>query len=213
MRSGHPGGAAAGRGRVSTARLSAVTVFCGARHGSDPAYAAGARALGAALARREVALVYGGGAVGLMGVLADAVLAGGGRVVGVIPEALAGPEVLHPGLTETHVVASMHARKALMAARADAFIALPGGLGTLDELVEILTWAQLGIHAAPVGLLDVGGFWDPFRAMVDAMVADGFVPARTRDAVLRDTDPDALLDALAHAGAPARGMPGPAPAP
>jgi len=213
MRDPQPGGAAPG-GRTPTPALRAVTVFCGARHGADPAYAAAAAALGGALARRDVTLVYGAGSVGLMGVVADAVLAAGGRVVGVIPEALAGREILRPGLTETHVVPSMHARKALMAERADAFVALPGGLGTLDELVEIITWAQLGIHAAPVGLLEVNGFWRPFRSLLDALVADGFVPAPTRDALLVADDPDTLLDALAGAAPPARSpVPAPPPAP
>lgn len=178
MRPAEPAGAAAAAGATHPGpALRAVTVFCGARAGADRRHAEAARALGAELATRGITLVYGGGAVGLMGITADAVLAGGGRVVGVIPEALAGPEVLHPRLTETHVVASMHERKALMAARADAFIALPGGLGTLDELVEILTWRQLGIHHRPCGLLEVGGFWRPFTVLLDALVEEGFMPA------------------------------------
>lgn len=180
----------------------AVAVFCGARHGADPGFTRAARALGRLLAERGVAVVYGGGAVGLMGEVADAALAAGGRVVGVIPQALADREILHRGLSETHIVASMHERKALMADLADAFVALPGGFGTLDEVVEIITWLQLAIHRKPVGFLDVNGFWGPFTTMVDGFVGAGFVAADMRAALTVDTDPATLLARMRASQAP-----------
>lgn len=150
--------------------LGAVGVFCGSSSGRGDRYVGAARALGALLAEERLALVYGGGKVGLMGELADACLAAGGHVVGVIPTGLFRREVAHRGVSELHEVASMHERKALMYDRADAFIALPGGLGTLDELAEVATWSQLGLHAKPLVLLDVDGFWAPFVALLDGMV-------------------------------------------
>lgn len=182
--------------------LRRVAVFCGARHGEDRAYTALARAVGGLLADRGLCVVYGAGSVGLMGEVADAALARGGEVIGVIPRALADREIVHRGLTTTHVVASMHERKALMASLADAFLALPGGFGTLDELVEIITWLQLGIHDKPIGLVDVAGFWGPFLAMVDGFVATGFVAPAMRDALAVSTDPAGLLDAMARMQAP-----------
>jgi uncharacterized protein (TIGR00730 family) len=152
-----------------------VCVFCGSSRGVQPAYAATAADLGTTLAAKGIDLVYGGGHVGLMGVVADAALAAGGAVTGVMPQALVAKEIAHPGLTELRVTASMHERKAVMADLADAFIALPGGLGTFDELCEILTWGQLGLHAKPVVLLDVEGFWTPFGALLDGAVAAGFL--------------------------------------
>jgi uncharacterized protein (TIGR00730 family) len=152
-----------------------VCVFCGSSRGVQPAYAATAADLGTTLAAKGIDLVYGGGHVGLMGVVADAALAAGGAVTGVMPQALVAKEIAHPGLTELRVTASMHERKAVMAELADAFIALPGGLGTFDELCEILTWGQLGLHAKPVVLLDVEGFWTPFGALLDGAVAAGFL--------------------------------------
>src|SRR4051812_49148308 len=149
-----------------------VCVFCGSNPGARPEYAAAARAVGRALAERGRGLVYGGGNVGLMGVCADAALAAGGEVIGVIPDALQTAEVAHGGLTRLHVVRTMHERKALMADLSDAFAALPGGFGTLDELFEILTWAQLGIHAKPVAILNVAGFFDPLLAMLDHQTAE-----------------------------------------
>jgi uncharacterized protein (TIGR00730 family) len=158
-----------------------VCVFCGSSRGSSPAYAEVATELGTALAAEGVGLVYGGGDVGLMGVVADATLAAGGEVVGVMPEALVAKEIAHRGVTELKVTGSMHERKALMADLADGFIALPGGLGTLDELCEILTWGQLGLHTKPVVLLDVERFWSPFVALLDCAVEAGFLREVHRD--------------------------------
>ncbi|HYH97975.1 TIGR00730 family Rossman fold protein [Hyalangium sp.] len=156
--------------------MKTVCVFCGSRPGSRPEFLAAATALGAELARRRLTLIYGGASVGLMGALADAALAEGGRAVGVLPVSLQQRELGHPGLHELHLVNSMHERKALMAKRADAFIAMPGGFGTFDELFEIITWGQLGLHTKPIGLLDVGGYFQPLVAMVRRGVEDGFIP-------------------------------------
>src|SRR5687768_10369688 len=155
--------------------MKAVTVFCGSNPGTRPEYLAAADALGRALAGRGLALVYGGGRVGLMGRVADAALAAGGTVVGIIPEALALKEVEHKGLTELHVVDSMHTRKRMMAERADAFIALPGGAGTFEELFEVWTWAMLGHHDKPCALLDVAGYYDRLIEFLDHVSAEGFV--------------------------------------
>lgn len=171
-----------------------VAVFCGSRGGARPAYLQAARDLGAALARRGHGLVYGGARVGTMGALADAALAAGASVTGVMPRALVAREVAHPNLTEFHAVDSMHARKALMADLADGFIALPGGFGTLDELFEILTWAQLELHAKPVGLLDVEGFFGPLLAALDHGVAEGFLDPAHRGLLMREPEAEALLD-------------------
>lgn len=184
-----------GPGRLSPLRR--VCVFCGSRVGARPAYAEAARALGELLARREVGLVYGGGRVGLMGVVADAVLAAGGEATGVIPHGLLAREVGHEGLTRLHVVSSMHERKALMADLAGAFVALPGGIGTLEELTEAWTWGYLGIHRKPVGLLNVEGYFDPLLAWVDRAIADGFLQETHRSLLLTAADPEALLDLLA----------------
>lgn len=178
---------------------AAVGVFCGSSPGRAPRHLALARATGAALAERGMALVYGGGQVGLMGAMADACLEGGGRVVGVIPGALFASEVVHPGLDELHEVATMHERKALMYDRSDGFLALPGGLGTLDELCEVATWAQLGLHAKALVLVDVDGFWDPFVALLDQMVDAGFLLPRNRALILRAGDAGEALDVLAAA--------------
>ena len=177
-------------------KIRRLCVYCGSRPGVRPAYAEAARALGALLAAEGVGLVTGGGRVGLMGVVADAVLAGGGEATGVIPQALADREVGHDGLTALHVVGSMHERKAAMADLADAFVALPGGLGTLEEIAEVLTWAQLGLHGKPCGLLDVEGYYAPLVAFVDHAVAEGFVGADARAALVVERDPAALLDRL-----------------
>jgi uncharacterized protein (TIGR00730 family) len=171
-------------------------VFCGSSAGRDPAFAAAARELGSRLAAQGRTLVYGGGRVGLMGLVADAALAGGGRVIGVIPEALAAREVAHRGLTELRVVASMHARKALMADLADAFVALPGGFGTLDELFEIVTWAQLGLHAKPLALLDVNGYFGPLAAFADRAVAEAFVRPEHRRLLVVEQSVEKLLAGL-----------------
>jgi uncharacterized protein (TIGR00730 family) len=155
--------------------MARLCVFCGSSPGRDPAYGAAAAQVGRILAGRGIGLVYGGGRVGLMGVLADAALAAGGEVIGVIPQALLDREVGHLGLTELRVVGSMHARKALMSELADGFIALPGGIGTLEELFEVWTWAQLGLHRKPCGLLDVDGFFTPLVDFLDRQVEAGFI--------------------------------------
>jgi len=180
-----------------------VCVFCGSSPGARPAYAAAARALGRELAGRGLGLVYGGGNVGLMGVVADAVLDAGGEVVGVIPHALMAREIGHAGVTTMHVVDSMHERKALMAAEADAFLALPGGVGTFEELFEAITWTQLGLHAKPCGLLNVDGFYDELLRFLDHAWAEGFIKPETRAIVKAGADPAALLDLLAGAELPA----------
>jgi uncharacterized protein (TIGR00730 family) len=177
--------------------MQRVCVFCGSSHGVRPAYADAARALGQALVARGCGLVYGGGNVGLMGVIADTVLAAGGDVVGVIPHALMAREIGHPGLSTMLVVDSMHERKALMADHADAFVALPGGVGTLEELFEAITWTQLGVHAKPVGLLNVDGFYDGLLRFLDHGLAEGFIRPETRAIVPASDDPDTLLDRLA----------------
>jgi uncharacterized protein (TIGR00730 family) len=180
-------------GRPKTRAMRRVCVFCGSRPGARPEYAAAARALGGAIAAGGGGLVYGGASVGVMREIADAVLAAGGEVIGVIPRALVDREVAHEGLTELRVVPTMHVRKATMAELADGFVALPGGFGTLDELFEILTWAQLGMHRKPVGLLNVAGFWDPLLALVEHMVEEGFVPEDQRALLLVERDPVSLL--------------------
>jgi len=173
--------------------MNAVCVFCGSSPGGDPAFAEAARAMGKALALRERTLVYGGGNVGLMGILADAALAAGGTVVGVIPRALVARELAHNGLSELHVVESMHERKAKMAELADGFVALPGGIGTLEEFFEIWTWGQLGLHDKPYGLLNVAGFYDPLLAFLSGVVEHKFIRPKHREMLLVHSDPDALL--------------------
>lgn len=173
--------------------IRSVCVFCGSSAGNDPRFARAASEFGALLAREGITLVYGGGHVGLMGILADAVLANGGKVIGVIPRALWDREVGHRNLTELHVVETMHERKALMASLADAFVALPGGLGTLEEIFEVWTWAQLGIHDKPVGFLDVAEFYAPLLAFLDQGVDAGFVRAPHRAMAVVDADGVSLL--------------------
>jgi uncharacterized protein (TIGR00730 family) len=173
--------------------MTAICVYCGSRPGTRPTFAARASALGTRLAREGLTLVYGGGNVGLMGVLADAALAAGGDVIGVIPQQLVEWEVAHPGLTRLDVVAGMHARKARMFELSDAFVALPGGFGTLDELFEMLTWRQLGLGDKPCALLDVDGFYAPMVDMLDRMVETGFVPVEHRRELWHGEDIDALL--------------------
>jgi uncharacterized protein (TIGR00730 family) len=162
-----------------------------------PGYLELARSVGHGLATRGIGVVYGGGRVGLMGAVADAAIAAGGEVIGVIPQGLVDRELAHPGLTELHVVGTLHERKALMAERADAFIALPGGLGTLEELAEVASWAQLQLHAKPIGLLEVDGFWASLRAWLDHAVDEGFVLAAHRGLFLEAPDLDTLLDVFA----------------
>ncbi len=173
-----------------------VAVFCGSRTGHDPRHTAAAAALGTRLAERDVGLVYGAGSCGLMGILADAALAAGGEVVGVIPAALATAELLHTRLTQTHVVADMHARKALMAELADAFIALPGGYGTFEELFEVVTWAQLGLHDKPTLVLDVGGYYAPLAALLDHAVESGYIAPTHREVIRLLPSVEALFGAL-----------------
>jgi uncharacterized protein (TIGR00730 family) len=173
-----------------------IAVFCGSRAGQHPAYAEAAAALGRVLVRRGCELVYGGAQVGLMGIAADVVLAEGGRVTGVIPAAMVDRELAHRGLSDLRIVDSMHERKALMASLADAFVVLPGGMGTLDELCEILTWAQLGIHAKPVGLLEVRDYWRGFLAFLDTAVIEGFLRPEDRRRLHQSDDAEALVDAL-----------------
>jgi uncharacterized protein (TIGR00730 family) len=176
--------------------IKRVCVFCGSSPGRDPRYLNAATEVGQSLAARGIGLVYGGGDVGLMGAIADAVLAAGGEVIGVIPEGLLEREVGHRGLTELRVVDSMHTRKRTMAELSDAFAALPGGLGTLEELFEVLTWAQLGIHDKPCALLNAGGFYDPLIALLDHMEREGLIRPPYRTLLRVETSVDALLDGL-----------------
>ncbi|CAN5735050.1 TIGR00730 family Rossman fold protein [soil metagenome] len=177
--------------------MKSVGVFCGASPGGDPAYMAAARAMGAAIAGRGLALVYGGAKVGLMGGLADAALAAGGEVFGVMPEALMDKEIAHTGLTRLDGVPSRHERKARMAERADGFIALPGGVGTMEEIFEIWTWGQLGFHAKPAGFLNVLGYFDHLKAFVDHAVGEAFLKAPHRDMLIFRSDVNEMLDGLA----------------
>lgn len=173
--------------------MKALCVYCGSNTGADGQYAAVARQLGGVLAANGIGLVYGGAGKGLMGVLADAVLAAGGRVRGVIPKALLDKEIAHPGLDELHVVNSMHERKFMMAELSDGFIALPGGFGTLEEIVEMLTWAQLGIHAKPCGLLNVRAYFDQLLAFFGHAESRGFLRPAHREMLLVEPEPEALL--------------------
>ena len=176
-----------------------ICVFCGSASGADPIYLAAARAMGAGLARRGVGLVYGGASIGLMTAAADAALQAGGEAIGVIPKMLLDKEVAHHGLTALHVVDSMHERKALMASLSDAFVALPGGIGTFEELFEVWTWAQLGAHDKPCGLLNTGGFYDTLLEFLDGVVEAGFLKTDHRALLRVAADPDDLIDSLAHA--------------
>lgn len=182
---------------MSNRALRAVAVYCGSSQGADPQYARAAASLGRLLAERGIRLVYGGGDVGLMGVLADAVRGAGGEVLGVITRALVDREVAHPGLTSLTVVETMHERKAAMSDAADAFVMLPGGYGTFDEFFEAVTWTQLGIHAKPCGVLDVAGYFGPLRALLDMATRHGFISEVHRDLVITGDEPARLLDLLA----------------
>lgn len=181
--------------------MKSIAVYCGAAHGADPLYADGARQLARALVEHNIGLVYGGGKVGLMGVIADEVLRLGGDATGVIPRALVAREVGHEGLTRLFVVKDMHERKAMMSDLAHGFIAMPGGMGTLEELFEMLTWAQLGIHAKPIGLFNVNGFYDGLISFVRHQREQGFVRPEHEALMLADADPDALIARL-RAAAP-----------
>ena len=177
--------------------MQRVCVFCGASSGARAAYADAARAFGVAAARRGLGVVYGGGRVGLMGALAEGALGAGGEVIGVIPQELVDRELAHGGLSELRVVGSLHERKAMMAELADGFAALPGGFGTLDELLEQLTWSQLGLHSKPVGLLDVADYWHPLIALARHATEEGFVREADLASIAVAADADALLDRLA----------------
>lgn len=174
--------------------MQRICVYCGSSMGYRPAYLAAAQTLGAELAQRQSTLVYGGAKVGLMGAVADAVLAHGGQVIGVLPKALMTKEIAHDGLTELHIVESMHERKLMMAELADAFIALPGGLGTLEELSEIATWTQLGLHRKPCGVLNVLGYYDGLLEFVSHAIHEGFVREEHRNLILSATTPQDLLE-------------------
>ncbi len=177
--------------------MKSVAVYCGSNSGNQPMYTQQAQEMGRELARRGLTLVYGGGCVGLMGTIADAVLAEGGKVIGVIPSFLADKELAHTGCTELHVVETMHQRKLLMADLAEGFVAMPGGFGTLEELFEVLTWGQLGLHGKPVGLLNTLGFYDALLGLLDHMSAEAFLRPENRTQVLQHASPAALLDAMA----------------
>ncbi len=190
--------------------MRSVCVFCGSNPGRRPEYPAGAAALGRLLAGRGIRVVYGGAHVGTMGALADAVLAAGGEITGVIPAALVDAEVAHSGLADLRVVGSMHERKATMAALADGFIALPGGMGTLEEFAEVVTWSQLGLHAKPTGLLNLLGYFDGLLGFLDHAVAERFLRPAHREMILADATPEGLLAAMARwrpePGAPVKWM-------
>jgi uncharacterized protein (TIGR00730 family) len=176
--------------------LNSICVFCGSSFGNEPAYKEAAHSLGVTLAHKGFTLVYGGGNVGLMGTVADAALGAGGEVIGVIPQALVEREIAHEHLTKLHVVSSMHERKALMSELSDGFVALPGGNGTLEEFFEVLTWAQLGEHRKPCGLLNIEGYYDPLLAVFDHMVNRGFLAEKHRSIVQVQQTPEDMLDAL-----------------
>jgi uncharacterized protein (TIGR00730 family) len=182
-----------------------VCVYAGSNPGSDPVYAEAARAFAATMAERDIGLVYGGGKVGLMGVLADTILDAGGEAIGVMPQALIDREIGHPGLTELRVVDSMHERKALMAELSDAFVAVPGGIGTLEELIEVYTWSQLGIHEKACGVLNVKGYYDHLAALLDHAVDEGFLRPQHRAVLSVASEPAELLDRLAAFVPPAVG--------
>ena len=182
--------------------MKSLCVFCGSNPGRDPAYMQSAKAMGALLGGRGMTMIYGGGSLGLMGASADACLDAGGKVIGVIPRSLLQREQGHGRLTEQHVVGTMHERKALMNKLSDGFLILPGGVGTLEEFFEIWSWANLGIHAKPFGVLEVSGFWAPLFSFLDRMTADGFVKPEYRALVQVSTDPADLLQAMANYKAP-----------
>ncbi len=177
--------------------MKRVCVFCGSSPGRDPIFLDAAGRVGRAIARRGLELVYGGAHVGLMRAVADAALAAGAHVIGVIPQSMVDREVAHTALPDLRIVASMHERKAMMETLSDAFLALPGGMGTLEEVCEIYTWGQLGLHAKPCGLLNIGGYYDPFLQLLDNAVEAGFLRSAHRTMVLVDSDPAALLDRFA----------------
>ena len=182
--------------------MKRICVFCGSSVGRQSVYRDAAAAMGSLLASRGLGLVYGGGNVGLMGVIADAVLAGGGEVIGVIPRALADREIAHSHVTDLRIVDSMHTRKAMMADLADAFIAMPGGVGTFEEFFEAVTWTQLGVHRKPCALLNTAGFYTPLAAFIDQAVTEGFIKPIHRSMIVVDDHPERLLDSLAKVELP-----------
>ena len=177
--------------------MKRICVFCGSNKGAKNTYIEAAKSLGKVLVEKNIGLVYGGGKVGLMGVIADEVLAGGGEVIGVIPQSLVAREVAHQNVTQMHIVNSMHERKALMADLSDGFMALPGGMGTFDEFCEILTWAQLGIHQKPCGILNIENYFTPLLAMFDHAMREGFLRDTHRAMVIEATEPETLLELFA----------------
>lgn len=183
--------------------LRRLSVFCGSRSGADDRYAETTARFGRLLAAEQIELIFGGGSVGLMGVLADAVLSAGGKVIGVLPEMLATKELQHPGVTEMHLVPDMHRRKALMAEQADAFVALPGGYGTFEEFFEVVTWAQLGIHRKNIGLLNIAGYFDPLIRFLDHAVQEGFIKEKHRQLIVVAEEPEDMLQRLRHHQMPA----------
>ncbi len=183
---------------IKILKVKNICVFCGSSMGLRPAYQQAAAALGTIIAQRGINLVYGGGKVGLMGIIADTVLAAGGKVIGVIPEFLAAKEIAHPGLTKLHIVNSMHERKAMMAELSDGFIAMPGGFGTFEEFFEVLTWGQLGLHQKPHGLLNIEGYYDPLLKLVDTAIAEKFILEQHRNLILTSSNPESLLDLMAN---------------
>lgn len=185
------------------AEIKSICVYCGSRNGVDPGHVEAARKLGALMAQAGIELVYGGGRIGLMGVVADAVLAGGGRVCGVIPHHLQNVEVGHQGLTELHVVDSMHVRKQMMFERSDAFVVLPGGIGTLDETFEMITWRQLRLHDRPVVVVDIAGYWQPYIQMIDHIIGQGFAGQEIRRLYDVVDTAEAVLPLLARLPEPA----------
>jgi uncharacterized protein (TIGR00730 family) len=176
--------------------LRRICIFCGSSIGVRPEYRTAAENIAIELTQRNIAVVFGGGCVGLMGIVADTALAHGGHVIGVIPSAMVAREIAHRGLPDLRIVASMHERKALMASLSDAFIALPGGFGTFEEFCEVVTWTQLGLHQKPCGLLNTSGYYDPLVQLFDRAVGDGFIRPENRRIVLADSDPGALIDSL-----------------
>lgn len=176
--------------------MKRICVFCGSNAGTDPDFVAAARGLGEILAARGIGIVYGGGSVGMMGALADAAMAAGGHVTGIIPRAMVEAGLAHPGITELHVVHTMHERKAAMSRMSAAFLALPGGFGTMDELFESLTWSQLGLHEKPCGLLNVNRFFNPLLEFLDRATTQGFIPPEHRRLLLDETTPEGLLDRI-----------------
>ncbi|WP_417384660.1 TIGR00730 family Rossman fold protein [Gimesia sp.] len=178
--------------------LKSICVFCGSKSGNDAQYQQSAIELGRLMAERKISLVYGGGSVGLMGIIADAVLDAGGEVIGVIPQQLAVKELIHPRVEQMHIVDNMHTRKAMMSELCDAFIAMPGGFGTLEELFEVVSWVQLGIYRKPVGLLNTSGFYDPLLNLIDHCIETEFVKPKYRDLIIADETPATLVDHLTH---------------